>query len=93
MDAKDEIYTFAKQVNSDLHRLFKMNTTMKNLQEMVNNAYGKDYLLLKIEEWIKFIALRTEPENLSGSENQTRSDAYLDLLNFLFSLKEALEAE
>ena len=64
-----------------------MDNLMDNLEEMINNTYGKDHLLLKIEEWIQFVVLDMEPENHAGK------DAHLELLDFLFTFKKALKSE
>ena len=60
---------------------------MDNLEEMINNTYGKDHLLMKIEEWIQFVVLDMEPENHAGR------DLHLELLDFLFTFKKALKSE
>ncbi|MDN5211185.1 hypothetical protein QQ020_03960 [Fulvivirgaceae bacterium BMA12] len=60
----------------------------RRLHGLVYSVYqGKKHLINHIDTWIKFVALCTDQKNHIGSEE------YLDLLFFLFTFKEELQAQ
>ena len=57
------------------------------MDELVHSIYGKEFLISEVDEWIRFVALCTDHEIHAGSKQ------YLDLLNFLFNMRDALKGE
>ena len=52
--------------------------------EFIDGLYDRKYLMKDIDKWVRFVALCTEKENFTGSEE------HLGLLNFFFVFKDVL---